>query len=82
MFAYLGALLAEPEDRRSCWQPAERAGHATVNKIFKMIKRQMYGRAGFDLRESALPCTLRYRITKFAAEPNYVIATPQNWGIT
>ncbi len=28
-FAYLGALLAEPGDRRSCWQLGEAAGHAT-----------------------------------------------------
>ena len=27
-FASIGALLAEPGDRRSCWQLAERAGHA------------------------------------------------------
>ena len=27
-FAYIGALLAEPGDRRSCWQLAEAAGHA------------------------------------------------------
>ncbi|HEY4853795.1 MAG TPA: hypothetical protein VII22_23670 [Streptosporangiaceae bacterium] len=26
-FAYLDALLAEPGDRRSCWQLAEAAGH-------------------------------------------------------
>ena len=41
----------------------------TVNKI-KMIKRQMYGRAGFDLLlASESSCTLRNRITEFAAEP-------------
>src|SRR5213078_838085 len=28
-FAYIGALLSEPGDRRSCWQLAEQAGHAT-----------------------------------------------------
>ncbi len=25
-FAYIGALLAEPGDRKSCWQLAEHAG--------------------------------------------------------
>ena len=45
-----------------------------VNKI-KMIKRQMYGRAGFDLLlRKRVTLHLRYRITKFAAEPNYVSA--------
>jgi SRSO17 transposase len=28
-FAYIGAVLAGPGDRKSCWQLAERAGHAT-----------------------------------------------------
>ena len=32
-FAYIGALLAEPGDRRSCWQLAERAGHATPRRM-------------------------------------------------
>jgi hypothetical protein len=27
-FGYIGALLAVPGDRRSCWQPGEQAGHA------------------------------------------------------
>ena len=46
----------------------------TVNKI-KMIKRQMYGRAGFSLVRNASSCTLRNRITKFAVEPNFVIVS-------
>jgi hypothetical protein len=29
-FAYVGALLAEPGDRRSCWQLAEQAGQGYV----------------------------------------------------
>jgi hypothetical protein len=32
-FAYTGALLAGPGDRRSCWQLAERAGHATPRRM-------------------------------------------------
>ena len=32
-FAYIGALLAEPGDRRSCWQLAETAGHATPRRM-------------------------------------------------
>ena len=31
-FAYIEALLAEPGDRRSCWQLAEAAGHATPRR--------------------------------------------------
>jgi SRSO17 transposase len=32
-FAYIGALPTEPGDRRSCWQLAERAGHATPRRM-------------------------------------------------
>ena len=32
-FSYIGALLAEPGDRKSCWQLAERAGHATPRRM-------------------------------------------------
>jgi SRSO17 transposase len=36
-FAYVGALLAEPGDRRSCWQLAERAGHATPRRMQALL---------------------------------------------
>jgi SRSO17 transposase len=36
-FAYIGALLAEPGDRKSCWQPAERAGHATPRRMQALL---------------------------------------------
>ncbi|HEY6313861.1 MAG TPA: hypothetical protein VIY52_24090 [Streptosporangiaceae bacterium] len=36
-FAYLGALLAEPGDRRSCWQLAEAAGHATPRRMQALL---------------------------------------------
>jgi SRSO17 transposase len=36
-FAYLGALLAEPGDRRSCWQLAEAAGHATPRRLQALL---------------------------------------------
>ncbi len=36
-FAYIGALLAEPGDRRSCWQLAERAGHATPRRLQALL---------------------------------------------
>ena len=36
-FAYVGALLAEPGDRRSCWQLAEQAGHATPRRMRALL---------------------------------------------
>jgi SRSO17 transposase len=36
-FAYVGALLAEPGDRRSCWQLAEAAGHAAPRRMQALL---------------------------------------------
>jgi SRSO17 transposase len=36
-FAYIGALLAEPGDRRSCWQLAEQARHATPRRMQALL---------------------------------------------
>jgi predicted enzyme related to lactoylglutathione lyase len=36
-FAYISALLAEPGDRRSCWQLAEQAGHATPRRMQALL---------------------------------------------
>jgi hypothetical protein len=36
-FAYIGALLAEPGDRKSCWQLAEAAGHATPRRMQALL---------------------------------------------
>lgn len=36
-FAYLGALLAERGDRRSCWQLAEAAGQATPRRMQALL---------------------------------------------
>jgi SRSO17 transposase len=36
-FAYLGALLAEPGDRRSCWQLAEAAGHRSPRRLQALL---------------------------------------------
>ncbi len=36
-FAYIGALLAEPGDRRSCWQLAEAAGDATPRRMQALV---------------------------------------------
>ena len=36
-FAYVDALLAEPGDRRSCWQLAEAAGHASPRRMQALL---------------------------------------------
>jgi len=36
-FAYVGALLAEAGDRRSCWQLAEAAGHASPRRMQALL---------------------------------------------
>ena len=36
-FAYVGALLAERGDRKSCWQLAEAAGHATPRRMQALL---------------------------------------------
>ncbi len=36
-FAYIGALLSEPGDRRSCWQLAGQAGHATPRRVQALL---------------------------------------------
>jgi SRSO17 transposase len=36
-FAYVRVLLAEPGDRRSCWQLAEAAGHATPRRMQALL---------------------------------------------
>jgi hypothetical protein len=36
-FGYIAALLAEPGDRRSCWQLAERAGNATPRRMQALL---------------------------------------------
>jgi hypothetical protein len=36
-FAYIGALLTAPGERRSCWQLAEQAGHATPRRMQALL---------------------------------------------
>ncbi len=36
-FAYIGALLAAPGDRKSCWQLREQAGHATPRRMQALL---------------------------------------------
>ena len=42
-FSYIGALLAEPGDRTSCWQLAERAGHATPRRMQALLAEYAQG---------------------------------------
>lgn len=41
-FAYVGALLAEPGDRRSCWQLAEAAGHVTPRRMQALLAEHVW----------------------------------------
>ena len=41
-FAYIGALLAEPGDRRSCWQLAEAAGHRSPRRMQALLARHLW----------------------------------------
>ncbi len=41
-FAYLGALLAAPGERRSCWQLAEAAGHATPRRLQALLAEHQW----------------------------------------
>jgi len=41
-FSYIGALLAEPGDRKSCWQLAERAGHATPRRMQALLAEYVW----------------------------------------
>jgi SRSO17 transposase len=41
-FAYIAALLAEPGDRRSCWQLAEAAGHATPRRMQALLAEHVW----------------------------------------
>jgi SRSO17 transposase len=44
-FAYVDALLAEPGDRRSCWQLAEAAGHATPRRMQALLAEHAWDHA-------------------------------------
>jgi SRSO17 transposase len=41
-FAYIGALLAEPGDRRSCWQLAEGAGHRSPRRMQALLAEHLW----------------------------------------
>jgi hypothetical protein len=41
-FSYFGALLAEPGDRKSCGQLAERAGHVTPRRMPPLLAEYVW----------------------------------------
>jgi hypothetical protein len=41
-FSYFGALLAEPGDRKSCGQLAERAGHVTPRRMQALLAEYVW----------------------------------------
>jgi SRSO17 transposase len=66
-FAYLGALLAEPGDRRSCWQLAEQAGHATPRRLQALL-------AGHVWDWKAALAALQRFILDHLADPDAILA--------
>jgi hypothetical protein len=54
-FAYIGALLAEPGDRRSCWQLAEAAGHATPQRMQALLAEHAELGGGFGRAAAVHP---------------------------
>ena len=40
-FAYIETLLAEPPDRRSCWQLAEAAGHRSPRQMQALLAKHL-----------------------------------------
>ena len=59
-FAYIGALLAEPGDRRSCWQLAEEAGHATPRRMQALLAEHAWD------WKTALAALQRFILSHFA----------------
>ena len=66
-FAYIGALLAEPGDRRSCWQLAEAAGHATPRRMQALLAEHRWDWA------AALKALQRF-IVAFLGDPGAILA--------
>ena len=66
-FAYIGALLAEPGDRRSCWQLAEAAGHATPRRMQALLAEHRWDWT------AALKALQRF-IVAFLGDPGAILA--------
>ena len=66
-FAYIGALLAEPGDRRSCWQLAEVAGHRSPRRMQALL-------AGHRWDWKAALAALQQFITARLGDPGAILA--------
>ena len=66
-FAYIGALLAEPGDRRSCWQLAEAAGHRSPRRMQALLAEHRW-----DWK--AALAALQQFITARLGEPGAILA--------
>jgi SRSO17 transposase len=66
-FAYIGALLAEPGDRRSCWQLAEAAGHRSPRRMQALL-------AGHLWDWKAALAALQQFITARLGDPEAILA--------
>ncbi len=66
-FAYIGALLAEPGDRRSCWQLAEAAGHRSPRRMQAVL-------AGHRWDWKAALAALQQFITARPGAPEAILA--------
>ena len=69
-FAYVGALLAEAGDRRSCWQLAECAGHATPRRMQALL-----GEHAWDW-QAALTALQRF-ILAYLGDPEAVLVVDE-----
>jgi SRSO17 transposase len=65
-FAYVGALLAAGGERRSCWQLAEQAGHATPRRMQALLAEHAW-----DWREALV--ALQRFILDHLADPEAVL---------
>ena len=69
-FAYVGALLAEPGDRRSCWQLAGQAGHATPRRMQALLAEHRWDWA------AALAALQRFLVGRLG-DPEAILAVDE-----
>ncbi len=73
-FACIGALLAEPGDRRSCWQLAEAAGHRSPRRMQALL-------AGHRWDRKAALAALQQFITARLGDPEAILALDETAGL-
>ena len=69
-FSYIGALLAEWGDRKSCWQLAEQAGHATPRRMQALLAEYVWD------WKAALAALQRF-ITGHLGDPEAIMAVDE-----